>query len=381
MGKQELAVSLLVAGLAMVSAAAGAAEARRMDFGKLGDGTKVEAVELSNAHGVTARIITLGAAVQALAVPDRHGKSSDIVLGYATAAEYLAKPQYFGATVGRYANRIAAGQFTLDGRRFTLATNDGPNHLHGGLQGLDKIVWRLESVSGGSSARAVFTHVSPDGAGGYPGALKVSATYSLNERNELSVEYRATTDKPTIVNITNHSYFNLAGEAGNADVMDHRLTLFAESYTPVDATLIPTGERRSVAGTVFDFREPQAIGRRIRDGRDEQIRLGRGYDHNFIVNSAADGTLRPTARIEDPHSGRVMELLTTAPGVQFYSGNFLDGTVAGKSGRVYRQGDGLCLEPQVFPDSPNRPDFPSARLDPGKTYVNTMVYRFSTVGP
>lgn len=346
-----------------------------MEFGKLGDGTKVEAVELSNAHGVTARIITLGASVQSLVVPDRHGKRADIVLGYATAAEYLAKPQYFGATVGRYANRIAAGQFTLDGKRFTLATNDGPNHLHGGGQGLDKVTWKLESVNAGSPARAVLSHVSPDGDGGYPGTLEVSATYSLNDRNELSVEYRATTDKPTIVNVTNHSYFNLAGESGNADVMDHRVTLFAQAYTPVSETLIPTGERRSVAGTAFDFREPQAIGQRIRDGHDEQIRFGRGYDHNFIVNGAA-GTLRPAARVEDPQSGRVLELLTSAPGVQFYSGNFLDGTSAGKSGRAYRQGDALCLEPQAFPDSPNHPDFPSARLDPGETYVNTMVYRF-----
>lgn len=378
MKKQLLAPSLLFLGLwALMSSLVAAAEAKRMEFGKLDDGTKIEAVELSNAHGVTARIITLGASIQSLVVPDRQGRSADIVLGYATAAEYLAKPQYFGATVGRYANRIAAGQFTLDGKHFTLATNDGPNHLHGGAQGLDKVVWKLESVSSGSPARAVLSYISPDGDGGYPGTLKISATYSLNDQNELSVEYRATTDKPTIVNITNHSYFNLAGEAGNADVMDHRVTLFAEAYTPVNETLIPTGERRSVAGTVFDFREPQAIGRRIRDGRDEQIRFGRGYDHNFIVKGA-DGTLRPAARVEDPQSGRVLELLTTAPGVQFYSGNFLDGTSTGKSGRVYRQGDALCLEPQVFPDSPNHPDFPSARLDPGKTYVNTMVYRFST---
>jgi aldose 1-epimerase len=377
MSKGVLAVGLILEGICMLASSASiAAETRRVDFGKLADGTAVEAVELSNATGVTARIITLGAAVQSLAIPDRHGKSADIVLGYATAAEYLAKPQYFGATVGRYANRIAGGHFTLDGKGYSLATNDGPNHLHGGLQGLDKVVWKIESVSGGSPARAVLVHVSPDGDGGYPGTLKVTATYSLGDKNELSIEYRATTDKPTIVNITNHSYFNLAGAAGTADVMNQRLTLFADAYTPVDKTLIPTGERRKVAGTVFDFRQPQAIGLRVRDGRDEQIRFGRGYDHNFILNGTA-GTLRPAARVEDPESGRVMEMLVSAPAVQFYSGNFLDGTVVGKGNRVYRQGDGLCLEPQVFPDAPNHADFPTARLDPGQVYINSIVWRFS----
>jgi aldose 1-epimerase len=219
----------------------------------------------------------------------------------------------------------------------------------------------------------VLSHVSPDGAGGYPGNLTITATYTLNERNELAVEYRARTDKPTIVNITNHSFFNLAGKG---DVLGHRLGLFADSYTPVDATLIPIGERRSVAGTPFDFRQPRAIGQFIRDGRDEQLRIGRGYDHNFLV-SGTPGQLRPAASLEDPVSGRVLEVLTTAPGVQFYSGNFLDGTVVGKGGRIYRQGDALCLEPQFFPDTPNHSAFPSARLDPGREYVNTMVFRFS----
>ncbi|MGH8189503.1 MAG: aldose epimerase family protein, partial [Steroidobacteraceae bacterium] len=219
-----------------------------------------------------------------------------------------------------------------------------------------------------------------DGAGGYPGTLQVTATYTLGESNELTVEYRATTDKPTIVNITNHTYFNLAGASGNADVMDHRLTLFADAYTPVDATLIPTGERRRVAGTPFDFSKPRAIGERVRDGKDEQLRIGRGYDHNFILTGQA-GKMRLAVRLHDPASGRVMELLTTAPGVQFYSGNFLDGTSVGKHGQIYRQGDGLCLEPQVFPDAPNRPDFPSARLDPGQEYVNAMMFRFSVSNP
>jgi aldose 1-epimerase len=363
--------------LCLLTQAAPAADARRVDFGSLDDGTRIEAVEFSNGNGMRARIMTLGATVQSLSVPDRDGNSGDIVLGYATPAEYLARPQYFGASVGRYANRIAHGRFTLDGHEYTLETNDGPNHLHGGLHGLDKVVWKLESVQGGSPARAVFTYSSPDGAGGYPGKLDVRAICSLGDDNVLTVEYQAQTDKPTIVNITNHSYFNLAGEDGTSDVMAQRLTIDADQYTPVDSTLIPTGELRDVAGTPFDFREAHEIGLRIRDGHDQQIRYGRGYDHNFVLNDS-DGSLRRAVVVEDPGSGRVMELWTTAPGVQFYSGNFLDATTTGKSGRVYRQGDALCLEPQVFPDSPNHPDFPSARLDPGHIYKNKMEYRFST---
>ena len=375
---QVPACALLVSCLTLPIASAAGAEATRMEFGKLEDGTGIEAIELSNDHGVSARVITLGATLQSLSVPDRDGRSDDIVLGYSTAKEYLAEPQYFGATVGRYANRIAAGRFTLDGKQYVLPTNDGENHLHGGPRGLDKVVWKVQPVSSGSPASVTLSYVSPDGDGGYPGTLDITVVYSLNDDNELAIEYRATTDKPTIVNITNHAYFNLAGEAGDSDVMDHRLMLFADQYTPVNATLIPTGELRKVAGTAFDFRKAHAIGDRIRDGSDEQIRFGRGYDHNFVVNGSA-GALRPGVRVEDPQSGRVMEVLTTAPGVQFYSGNFLDGTTVGKSGRVYRQGDAFCLEPQVFPDSPNKPDFPSARLDPGETYVNRMVFRFSTV--
>ena len=354
-----------------------AAEAKTVDFGVLPDGTRVPAVELWNGAGMRARVIALGASVQSLHVPDRDGRSADVVLGYPSAAAYLAKPQYFGATVGRYANRIARGKFSLDGRAHRLETNDGPNHLHGGSRGLDKVMWRIESVASGAPARVVLTHVSPDGDGGYPGELRTTATYTLSDRNELTVEYRAITNEPTIVNITNHTFFNLSGESGNADVMNHRLTLYADSFTPVDDTLIPTGERRSVAGGPFDFRRSHAIGERIRDGRDAQLRIGRGYDHNFIVNGAP-GTLRPAARLEDPASGRVLELFITAPGVQFYSGNFLDATSEGKTERLYRQGDGLCLEPQVFPDSPNHPEFPSARLNPGDEYVNFMTFRFST---
>ena len=368
------ALSLFLAGTPAHSA-----EATPVDFGELQDGTRIDAIVLSNASGTSATIITLGATIQSLSVPDRNGKSDDIVLGYATAGEYLEKPQYFGATVGRYANRIAGGRFTLDGKEYSLPTNDGSNHLHGGPQGLDKAVWKVASVESGSTARVTLTHESPDGEAGYPGTLEVTAIYALNDRDELSVEYRATTDKSTVVNITNHAYFNLAGEAGSDGVMNHRLTLAADRFTPVDETLIPTGELQGVEGTPFDFRDGELIGLRIRDGGDEQIRFGRGYDHNFVVNGAA-GTLRPGARVEDPHSGRVMDVLMTAPGVQFYSGNFLDGTTVGKSGRIYRQGDAFCLEPQVFPDSPNKSGFPSARLDPGDRYVNRMVFRFSTAG-
>jgi aldose 1-epimerase len=325
---------------------------------------------------MSVRILALGGVIQQMLVPDRNGRAADVVLGYASAQQYLDQPQYFGATVGRYANRIAAGKFSLDGKAYQLETNDGPNHLHGGARGFDKVLWKIDSVSPGAPARAVLTYISADGEGGYPGKLTVTATYTLSDSNELSIEYRATTDKPTIVNITNHSYFNLAGEATPSDVMGHRVTLFASQYTPVNETLIPTGERRSVANTAFDFRQPRAIGERIREGSDDQLHIGRGYDHNYIVDGQP-GQLRPAARVEEPQSGRVLELLASAPGVQFYSGNFLDATSVGKSRRVYRQGDGFCLEPQVFPDSPNRTDFPTARLNPGQTYVNTMLLRFS----
>ncbi|PZN30579.1 MAG: galactose-1-epimerase [Proteobacteria bacterium] len=348
-----------------------------MEFGVLADGTPVPAVELSNANGVTVRIIALGAAIQSLRVPDRNGTLADVVLGHRSVGEYLDKPQYFGATVGRYANRIAGGKFRLDGREYTLERNDGPNHLHGGTLGFDKVLWRIESVTRGTPGRVVLKHVSPDGHGGYPGTLEVTVSYTLDDLDRLTVEYRARTDKPTIVNITNHSYFNLAGEGSGRDIMGHRLTIFADAYTPVDETLIPQGPPRSVAGTPFDFRQPQAIGARIRDASEQQLLIGRGYDHNFVLNGTP-GELRLAARLEDPDSGRVLELATTAPGLQFYSGNFLDGTSIGKAARSYRQGDGLCLEPQVFPDSPNRPDFPSARLDPGAEYVHVMQLRFST---
>ena len=369
-----LAFCLSCLGLSTVTAAA---DYTRSSFGTLANGQSVEAITLTNTHGVTVRIIALGASVQTLEVPDRHGKPADIVLGYANLADYLAKPQYFGATVGRFANRIAKGRFTLDGKAYQLATNNGPNSLHGGVRGFDKVVWKVDRASRGSTAGVTLGYVSPDGDEGYPGTLTVTVAYTLNEDNELSVEYRATADKPTIVNITNHSYFNLAGEGSGDGVMGHLLMLPAEEYTPVDPTLIPTGEFRRVAGTAFDFRHPKPIGRDIRDGRDPQILYGKGYDHNWVMSRLPERRPRLVARVEDPSSGRVMEILSNQPGVQFYSGNFLDGTVVGKSGHVYRQGDALVLEPQLFPDTPNRPAFGSARLQPGETYVNQIIYRFS----
>ena len=362
--------------LSLASAAAPAADARRAAFGALADGTPIEAVELKNGAGVSARIITLGAAVQALLVPDRDGKSEDIVLGYSRAQEYLDKPQYFGATVGRFANRIANGRFDLDGHTYKLAANDHGNSLHGGLRGFDKVVWRIDSLQSGPTASVTLSYSSPAGEEGYPGNLHVLALYTLNDRNELGVQYRATTDAPTIVNISNHSYFNLSGEASGRSVMDELLQIDAAQYTVVDEHLIPTGEQRSVAGTPFDFRNPTAIGLRIRDGRDVQIRYGRGYDHNFVVSGPA-GQLRAAVRVADPYSGRVMEILSSSPGVQFYSGNFLDGSIVGKGGKAYRQGDAIALEPQLFPDAPNHADFPSARLAPGSTYENSIVYRFT----
>lgn len=352
--------------------------AERTSFGTLPDGRTVEAISLTNRSGVKANILTYGAILQGLHMPDRDGKMADIVLGYSDLGSYVAKSNYFGGTIGRYANRIAGGRFTLDGKSYTLARNDALNALHGGNKGFDAVLWTILEVREGDTPSVTLGYVSPDGEEGYPGKLKVTATYSLNNANELKIEYRAFTDKPTIVNMTNHSYFNLAGEGSGKSIMAHRLTLVADAYTPVNASLIPTGELRDVAGTVFDFRQPTPIGARIRDGQEPQLVIGRGYDHNFVLNRDGTATPRLAARLEDPDSGRVLELLTDQPGLQFYSGNFLDGTVVGKSGTVYRQGDGLCLEPQLFPDTPNKPAFGSARLEPGQTYQATIIYRLST---
>jgi aldose 1-epimerase len=370
---------ILMTGLCMAAVTPAWAKAVRAPYGALADGTKVEAVTLTNSHGVSARILSLGAILQSLVTPDRNGKLDDIVLGYDKAQTYYASDQYFGATVGRYANRIAKGKFSIDGKSYQLATNNGVNALHGGVKGFNKRMWKILAVTSGPESSAVLQYVSADGEEGYPGKLTVLCTYSLNEQNELKIEFSATTDKPTVVNLTNHSFFNLSGLKARRDTMDEKLTIDASRFNPIDATSIPKGPLKSVAGTVFDFRKATPIGARIRDANDEQIRIGKGYDHNYAIDGKA-GVLHPGARLEDPWSGRVMDMTITAPGIQFYSGNFLDGgaTAIGKMGYAYRQGDAVVLEPQVYPDTPNRPDFPTARLDPGQTYSNVMVYRFST---
>ena len=347
----------------------------RRPFGTLPDGRVVEEITLSNGT-LTARIIAWGAALRGLDVPDRDGRPADVLLGYPDLPSYLDRPQYFGASVGRYANRIRGGRFTLDGRTYTLPTNDGPNTLHGGPDGFDRRLWRVDAVEGGTTPSVTLRYVSPDGEGGFPGTLTASVTYTLSGPDTLRIAYGATTDRPTIVNLTNHSYFNLAGEASGRGILDHVVTIPADRYTPVDATQIPTGDRVPVAGTAFDFREPQRIGARIRDGGEVQLLRGHGYDHNFVVSEAPAGEPRLVARVEDPASGRVLEVASTAPGVQFYSGNMLDATTAGKSGLAYRQSDAFAIEPELFPDTPNQPAFGSARLDPGGTYRHVITYRF-----
>jgi aldose 1-epimerase len=360
---------------ALALAATGAAGAQeRTVVGTLPDGTKVESITLRDGSGMQAQLWTLGAALHALQVPDRDGKYADVILADATLDATLAKPQYFGTIVGRFANRIAKGRFTLDGKQYAIPANDGPNTLHGGTRGFDKVVWEVVEAK---PDRATLRYVSPDGDQGYPGKLTVTASYALEGDGTLAIEYRATTDAPTIVNLSNHAYWNLSGE-GSGTAMDHELTIAADAYTPVDETLIPTGEVVPVAGTVFDFRTAKPIGRDLRTGSEPQLLRGRGYDHNWVVSRSIAKQPREVARVHDPRSGRVMTLSSAQPGLQFYSGNFLDGTTVGKRGQVYRQGDAFVLEPQLFPDTPNQPSFGSARLVPGKQYVNRMVYRFTT---
>jgi aldose 1-epimerase len=371
-----LATALCLSAFTAMSSA-GAAQARRATFGALADGTRIDAVDLTSRSGIRVRVITLGARIQSLYTPDRTGKLGDIVLGFDRPQQYFDDGNYFGATVGRFANRIGKGRFTLDGHAYQLDVNDHGNSLHGGTRGFDKRVWKIDSTSSGHDASVVMSYVSPDGEEGYPGTMHVTATYTLTDSGELRIDYRATTDKPTIVNLSGHSYFNLASSAAHFSTMRDLLQINASRYTPVDDVLIPTGTIASVAGTPFDFRKPTPIGLRIRDGHDTQLLYCHGYDMNFVLDGRA-GALRLAARVEDPRSGRVLEVATTAPAVQFYSGNFLSGTFAGKHGIVYRQGDAVVLEPQDFPDAPNHSNFPSATLEPGATYHNVIVYRFST---
>lgn len=350
----------------------------RKVFGQLEDGSTVEMVRLHGDNGFEVRLITFGAALQAILAPDRTGKLADVILGRDDLAGYVALRRFLGATVGRFANRIAKGQFELDGHRFQLPTNDGVNALHGGLSGFDRKNWSITAIGEKPSPFVTLSYVSPDGEEGYPGELATSLTYSLTGGMELSVAFSAETSKPTVVNLTNHSFFNLAGvEANGGGILDHRLTIAADRFLPVHANGIPLGEPSPIDATPFDFRKLHRIGVRIHDQID-QVQIRQGYDHCYCLPGGTVDEPRLAARVEEPRSGRVMELWTNQPGVQFYSGNFLDGSVTGKYGRMYRQYDALCLEPQVYPDTPNHPDYPPARLDPGQTYRHTSLYRFST---
>jgi aldose 1-epimerase len=377
---------LSIGSLALAAAVVGGASAAptpkitQKSFGRMPDGTNVTLYTLTNAGGAEVQITNYGGAVVSLKMPDKNGKLDDVVLGFDTLPGYLQQGNpYFGALIGRYGNRIAKGKFTLDGATYNLAVNNGPNSLHGGKKGFDKVVWTASPVapSANGAVGLELSYQSLDGEEGYPGSLYVKVAYTLTQDNALKIDYTATTDKTTVLNLTNHAYFNLNG-AGSGDILDHVVQINADRITPVDENLIPTGELKSVAGTPFDFRQPMAIGARI-DQDEQQIKYGGGYDHNFVLNGAS-GTGMPflAARVLAPKSGRVMEVLTTEPGVQFYTGNFLDGTLKGKGGKTYKKRYAFCLETQHFPDSPNHPSFPSTTLKPGETYQQTTIYRFST---
>jgi aldose 1-epimerase len=353
-------------------------QVRRAIFGYLPDGRTVHELVLSNARGMTVRILSYGAIIQSLYVPDRYGTIADVVLGYSDVAGYVADANYIGAVIGRYANRIAGGRFVLEGEMVTLARNDGENSLHGGSLGFGKQLWSIEDVREGPCGSVTLGYVSVDGEEGFPGTLSTTATYSLDDDNSLTLTIVAKTNKTTIANLTGHSYFNLAGEASGVSALGHRLHIDADRYTPVDHDLIPTGVMAPVAGTPFDFREASFVGARIREARHEQIRFGKGYDHNFILSDTVLPEPRLAARVEESNSGRSLEVWTNQPGLQLYSGNFLDGAVVGKSGLAYRQSDALALEPQLFPDTPNQPSFGSALLLPGHLYRNHIKYRFGT---
>src|SRR5688572_12008035 len=368
---------LLILPLAVLcSAVTGAGQAtqspvKREPFGKMADGKAVERFTLTNANGIELKAISYGGIITSLRVPDRSGRFDDIVLGFDSLDGYLKDHPFFGAIIGRYGNRIAKGAFPLDGKTYKLAANNGPNHLHGGNKGFDKVLWTVEPVTGRNAI--AFTRTSPDGEEGYPGNLRVQVTYTLTDANELIVDYRATTDKATPVNLTQHSYFNLAGQA-SGDILGHQLMLNADRYTPVDDTLIPTGELAPVAGTPFDFRKPTPIGARINTDHP-QLKAGKGYDHNWVLNRKGGG-LALAARVHEPKTGRTLEVVTTEPGIQFYAGNFLDGTLTGKGGAVYKHRTGFCLETQHYPDSPNQPKFPTTTLKPGAEYRTRTVFTF-----
>jgi len=344
-------------------------------FGRTENDRQVDIYTLTNKNGIEVRAVTYGGIILSLTVPDKNGILADIVLGYNTLDGYLEANPYFGAIVGRYGNRIGNARFTLDGTEYELAQNNGPNHLHGGLVGYDKVVWSAETFEKEEERGVIFSYTSPDGEEGYPGTLDVRVTYTLTDQNELIFDYHATTDKATPVNLTQHTYFNLAGH-DRGDILSHEMQIFADRFTPTDDTLIPTGELRSVTETPMDFTESTVIGARIEEAYEPLVLAG-GYDHNYILDRENDG-LSLAARVFEPSSGRVMEVLTTEPGMQFYSGNFLDGSITGKGGAVYPQRSGFCLETQHFPDSPNKPAFPPAIVRPGEVYQTQTVFRFST---
>jgi len=375
-GKKRVTAIMAVfslAALPVIAAREQRMRTNRVLFGKTDAGEPVYLYKLTNKGGLEARILDYGGIVVSLTIPDRNGRKADVVLGFDRLAEYIADNPYFGALIGRYGNRIAAGKFKLADREYVLACNNGPNHLHGGIRGFDKVIWKVVEEPLSDRSRLVLEHVSPDGDEGYPGTLTVRVTYSLTGGNELRIGYWAKTDRPTVVNLTHHSYFNLAG-AGSGDILGHELMIAADRYTPVDAGLIPTGELRPVTDTPFDFRRSTPIGSRI-GADDEQIRFGGGYDHNFALNRKGTG-LELAARVYEPTSGRLMEVWTTEPGLQFYSGNFLDGHHLGKAAKPYGHRHGFCLETQHFPDSPNHPDFPSTVLRPEGVYTSSTMYRF-----
>jgi aldose 1-epimerase len=377
-------VAALAAVVALLAGSASAAPRQQRPtitkelFGVTPDNQRVDRYTLTNSSGMQVRILTYGGIVQSIRVPDRRGRMANVALGFATLDDYIrtGNSPYFGALIGRYANRIAAGTFTLDGVTYHLPINNPPNSLHGGTVGFDKLVWSATPLRNRDTVGLELRLTSPDGDQGYPGTLQVKVVYTLTNHDQIRIDYRATTDQATVVNLTNHSYFNLDGE-GAGTIYDHVLKLNADRYTPVDATLIPTGALDPVAGTPLDFRKPTAIGERIRTNF-QQLLFGQGYDHNFVLNRSDDNSLVLAARVSDRRNGRVLEMFTDQPGIQFYSGNFLDGTLVGTGGRVYRQSDGFALETQHFPDSPNKPAFPSTVLRPGQTYRTTTVYQFST---
>lgn len=365
----------------LIVSSSGAATATVESFGKLPNGQEVTAITLTNRHGLKARILTLGAMWQQMLVPDRHGKLDDVVLGYDSLKDYVARNQFMGVTVGRYANRIRAGRFSIDGKAYQLTINNGPNALHGGPAGFWSHNWTLESVSKGGKhnpASVTLKYVSPDGEEGYPGTMTVHVTYSLNDQDDLSIAYAATTDTPTIINLTNHALFNLAGVHSGRSALEASAQVEAETYLPTDDTAIPTGESRAVKGTPFDFTRPRIINAVVRDARDPQILVGLGIDHNFNIRGGVTKTPKMAVRFEDSASGRGLTIRTTEPGIQFYTGNFLDAKTPGKGGLVTRMGDGVAFESQHYPDSPNHPDFPSTRLNPGQTYTQLTIHHFYT---